>query len=342
MISKKHNRGLLLLIAALCVVFIFNLSLGSVSIPFKETLAALFGESSSIEPWDYIVTQFRLPKALMAIMVGAGLSAAGLLMQTLFRNPLAGPFVLGITSGASLGVAILILGAGAIGGALSVFMTHPYSIVIASGLGSFLVLLAVLGVTKHLKDTMAILIIGLMFGSVTSAVVSVLAYFSPAEKLQQYVFWSFGSLGSTSWQGILIVAVCFVFGIILCIRAIKPLNAMLLGDAYAQSLGLNLTKHRMAIMLATCILAGSITAFAGPIAFIGLAIPHVARQLFWTNNHAVLLPAVLLCGAIVMLLCDTIAQLPGSEYTLPINAVTSLFGAPIVIWLLIKKGKLLF
>ena len=342
MISKKHSQSLVLLFVILLLVLILNLSLGSVLIPFKETIASLFGKGNSTLPLEYIVTHIRLPKALMAIMVGAGLSAAGLLMQTLFRNPLAGPFVLGITSGASLGVAILILGAGALGGTLGVYMTNPYSIVIASGIGSFLVLLAVLGVTKHLKDTMAILIIGLMFGSLTSAVVSVLAYFSPAEELQQYVFWSLGSLGGTSWQGILIVAVCFVVGLILCIRAIKPLNAMLLGDAYAQSLGLNLTKHRMAIMLATCILAGSITAFAGPIAFIGLAIPHVARQLFWTNNHAVLLPAVILCGAIVMLLCDIIAQLPGSEYTLPINAVTSLFGAPIVIWLLIKKGKLLF
>ncbi len=342
MITKKHSRSLLLLFLVMLVAFVLNLSLGSVTIPFKETIASLLGQSTSKVPWDYIVTQYRLPKALMAIMVGAGLSAAGLLMQTLFRNPLAGPFVLGITSGASLGVAILILGAGAMGGILGTYLSHPYSVVIASGLGSFLVLLAVLGVTKQLKDTMAILIIGLMFGSVTSAVVSVLAYFSPAEELQQYVFWSFGSLGGTSWQGILIMAACFLIGIILCIRAIKPLNAMLLGDAYAQSLGLNLTKHRMAIMLATCILAGSITAFAGPIAFVGLAIPHIARQLFWTNNHVVLLPAVLICGAIVMLLCDIIAQIPGSEFTLPINAVTSLFGAPIVIWLLIKKGKLLF
>lgn len=340
--TKKHNRGLIMLFFTMVVVFIVNLSLGSVAIPFTETIASLFGKSTSIVPWEYIVTEYRLPKALMAIMVGAGLSAAGLLMQTLFRNPLAGPFVLGITSGASLGVAILILGAGAIGGALSVYLTNPYGIVIASGLGSFLVLLAVLGVTKKLKDTMAILIIGLMFGSVTSAVVSVLAYFSPAEELQQYVFWSFGSLGGTSWQGVFILAVCFIIGIVLCIRAIKPLNAMLLGDAYAQSVGLNLTQHRMAIIFATCVLAGSITAFAGPIAFIGLAVPHVARQLFWTNNHAILLPAVLICGAIVMLICDIIAQIPGSEYTLPINAVTSLFGAPIVIWLLIKKGKLLF
>ncbi|MEP2937299.1 MAG: iron ABC transporter permease [Gilvibacter sp.] len=340
--SKIHNQLLLLLLVATVIVFVINLSLGSVVIPFKDTLASLFGQETSQASTNFIVTQYRLPKAFMAVMVGAGLSAAGLLMQTLFRNPLAGPFVLGITSGASLGVAILILGAGAIGGVLSTYLTNPYSIVIASGIGSFLVLLAVLGVTKKLKDTMAILIIGLMFGSVTGAVVSVLAYFSPAQELQQYIFWSFGSLGGTSWQGVILVALCFFVGIVLCIRAIKPLNAMLLGDAYAQSLGLNLTKHRMAIIFATCVLAGSITAFAGPIAFIGLAVPHVARQLFWTNNHAILLPAVLLCGAIVMLSCDIFAQLPGSEFTLPINAVTSLFGAPIVIWLLIKKGKLLF
>lgn len=342
MISKKHMRSLWLLIIGMLICFGLNLSLGSVHIPLDETLSALFGAETSVGSWEYIITQYRLPKALMAVMVGAGLSVAGLLMQTLFRNPLAGPFVLGITSGASLGVAILILGAGAIGGILSSWMSSPFSVVVASGLGSFLVMIAVLGVTKKLKDTMAILIIGLMFGSVTSAVVSVLAYFSPAEELQQYIFWSFGSLGGTSWQGLGILFGFFLLGLVLCVKAIKPLNALLLGEAYAQSLGVNITRQTIWIMLATCIIAGSITAFAGPIAFVGLAVPHLARQFFWTNNHSVLLPAVVLCGAIVMLLCDTIAQLPGSEFTLPINAVTSLFGAPVVIWILVKKGKLLF
>jgi len=189
---------------------------------------------------------------------------------------------------------------------------------------------------------MAILIIGLMFGSVTAAVVAVLSYFSNAEQLQQYIFWSFGSLGNQSWQGVLILAVCCIAGIILSIMSSKSLNALLLGENYAKSMGLRMKRTTFIVIVATSILAGSITAFAGPIAFVGLAVPHVTRQFFKTSNHLVLLPAVFLCGSILMLLCDTVAQLPFSEYTLPINAITSLLGAPVVIWLLVRKRKLLF
>jgi iron complex transport system permease protein len=275
-------------------------------------------------------------------MTGSGLAVAGLLMQTLFRNPLAGPFVLGLSSGASLGVALLILGAGVFGGMLGGALTSQYSLVIASALGSFLVLLAVLAVTLRVKDSMAILIIGLMFGSVTAAVVAVLSYFSSAEKLQQYIFWSFGSLGNQSWSGILILALCSILGIVLALMSCKSLNALLLGENYAKSMGLRIKQTTLLIILATSILAGGITAFAGPIAFIGLAVPHLTRQLFTTSNHFILVPAVILCGAILMLLCDTVAQLPMSEETLPINAITSLIGAPVVIWLLVRKRKLLF
>jgi iron complex transport system permease protein len=263
-------------------------------------------------------------------------------MQTLFRNPLAGPFVLGLSSGASLGVAILILGAGAISGIFGTFLLGPWSLVIASALGSFLVLLAVLAVTLKVKDTMAILIIGLMFGSLTGALVAVLSYFSDAEQLQQFVFWSFGSLGNQTWRGISIVSLCFFVGLLLSIYSAKSLNALLLGENYAKSMGLKIKKNMLLLILATSILAGGITAFVGPIAFIGLAVPHLTRQFIKTSNHFVLIPAVAISGAILMLVCDTIAQLPGTVYTLPINAITSLIGAPVVIWLLVRKRKLIF
>lgn len=263
-------------------------------------------------------------------------------MQTLFRNPLAGPFVLGISSGASLGVALVILGSGLFGGAFAASLTTKWSIVIAASLGSFLVLLAVLAVSSKVRDTMAILIIGLMFGSITAAVVSVLSYFSSAEQLQQYIFWGFGSLSNLSWNELLIFLGIYLIGLLLSILSIKGLNSLLLGDNYAKSLGLNLKQNRLIIIIATSLIAGTITAFAGPIAFIGLAIPHLTRQIFTTSNHKILLPAVCLFGAIVMLVCDSIAQIPGSDYTLPINAITALVGAPVVIWLLLRQRKMIF
>jgi len=339
--NKSYRLYFALMLLTLLVCFIINLSLGSVSIPFKDVLSSLMG-SNAKESWHYIIINYRLPKSLTAIMTGGGLAVAGLLMQTLFRNPLAGPFVLGLSSGASLGVAILILGAGMFGGAVGGLLLHSWGLVLASALGSFFVLLAVMAVALRIKDTMALLIIGLMFGSVTGAIVSVLSYFSDAEQLQQYIFWSFGSLGNLSWNNIIILLICFIIGILTSIICIKPLNILLLGENYAKSMGLNFKRTTFLIIIATSILAGGITAFAGPIAFIGLAVPHLTRQFITTSNHKILLPAVLLCGSILMLICDTIAQIPLSEFTLPINAITSLFGAPIVIWLLVRKRKLLF
>ncbi len=312
------------------------------AIPLKEVFKSLFHLQTDNTAWDFIIQNYRLPKALTAIMVGSGLSICGLLMQTLFRNPLAGPFVLGVSSGASLGVALLIMGAASFSGFLGATLLGTWSLVIAAGLGSFLVMLAVLAITVRVKDTMAILIIGLMFGSVTAAIVGVLAYFSPAEQLQQYIFWSFGSLGNNSWDGMLVLFICFMAGFAMSVLTIKPLNALLLGENYAKSQGLNIGKSRLIILVATCVLAGAITAFAGPVAFIGLAVPHITRQIFTTANHQILIPAVILCGAIIMLICDSIAQLPFTDYTLPINAITSLVGAPVVIWLLVRRRKLLF
>jgi iron complex transport system permease protein len=314
--------------------------LGSVFIPIKKVAFTLIGDQNIKESWQYIVLNYRMPKAIVAVLVGGGLGVSGLLMQTLFRNPLAGPYVLGLSSGASLGVAIVILGASLFGGAFANFMLHKSSLIIASSIGSFLALLAVIIVSSKVKDTMAILIIGLMFASVTAALVNVLSYFSSAEELKRYVFWGFGSLGNLTWNELKFLGITFMIGIGLTIYSIKSLNILLLGDNYAQSLGLNLKKTRFIIIIATSVLAGSITAFVGPIAFVGLAIPHLTKLFFNTSNHNVLIPAVILSGSILMLVCDSISQLPMSDFTLPINAITSLFGAPVVIWLLVRKKKL--
>ena len=323
------------------LLLLLNISLGSVSIPVKDVFNSLTGENSSKETWDYIIINYRLPKAITAIIVGIGLSVSGLLMQTLFRNPLAGPDVLGLSSGASLGVATIVMGAAFLPTGLSSSLLSSYGIILASSLGSFLVLLAVLAISQRLRDTMAILIVGLMFASLTSAIVGTLTYFSTAEQLQKFTFWSMGNLGNLSWSSIRILSICVAISLLLSLISIKPLNALLLGENYARSLGMNYKRTRLIIIIATSILAGSITAYAGPIAFIGLAVPHIAKLVFQTSNHTILFWATLLLGAIIMLICDSISQLPGSDLTLPINAVTSIFGAPIVIWLLVRKRKMM-
>jgi iron complex transport system permease protein len=320
---------------------LLNISLGSVSIPIKDVFNSLIDGNSSKETWDYIIINYRLPKAITAIVVGISLSVSGLLMQTLFQNPLAGPDVLGLSSGASLGVATIVMGATFLPMGLSSSLLSSYGIILASSLGSFLVLLAVLAVSQRLRDTMAILIVGLMFASLTSAIVGTLTYFSTAEQLQKFTFWSMGNLGNLSWSSIGILSICVTIGLLLSLISIKPLNALLLGENYARSLGMNYKRTRLIIIIATSILAGSITAYSGPIAFIGLAVPHIAKLVFQTSNHTILFWATLLLGAIIMLICDSISQLPGSDLTLPINAVTSIFGAPIVIWLLVRKRKMM-
>jgi iron complex transport system permease protein len=338
--KKSHKKYFILLGVLGVILFVLNISLGSVSIPFEDILNTLIGNTAAKESWQTIILYFRLPKAITAILVGSGLSVAGLLMQTLFRNPLAGPFVLGISSGASLGVALLILSGSLFGSFFLAGAISSWSLPIASSLGAFLVLSAVIIAANKVRNTMSILIIGLMFGSLTSAIISVLAYFSEAQQIQQFLFWSFGSLGNLSWNELLVFIIIYSIGMLATLAIIKPLNSLLLGENYAKSLGINVKRNRIIILIITSVLTGVITAFAGPIAFIGLAVPHIARMIFTTSNHKVLIPAVLILGAIIMLICDAIAQLPTSEFTLPINAITSLFGAPIVIWLLIRKKKL--
>ena len=338
--QKSYNKNFILLSVLLLVFFFLNISLGSVSIPFKEIFHTLIGEFTTKESWQTIILDFRLPKAITAILVGSGLSICGLLMQTLFRNPLAGPFVLGVSSGASLGVALLILGSSVFGGFFLTSSISNWSLAIAASLGAFLVLFAVILAANSVRNTMSILIIGLMFGSLTAAVISVLAYFSEATQIQQYLFWSFGSLGNLTWSELSVFGSIYLVGILACFTVTKPLNSFLLGENYAKSLGINIKKSRNIILVITSLLTGVITAFSGPIAFVGLAVPHIAKMLFSTSNHKILIPASAIIGGIVLLICDSIAQLPTSEFTLPINAITSLFGAPIVIWLLIRKKKI--
>lgn len=341
-LSQKYYISFLCIVLALCCAWMLNLSSGSVSIPFESVFSSLFGKKLDVASWDYIIWNYRIPKAFTSILVGGGLALSGLLMQTLFRNPLAGPFVLGISSGASLGAAFLLMGMSLFSGWASFTFINDISLALASSLGSFLVLMVVILMANRVKDTMTLLIIGLMFGSITSAVVSVLAYFSTADNLQRFLFWSFGSVGNLSKDQVLLLTGIVGIGILLSILSIKALNAFLLGENYAQSLGTSLKKSRFLIITATGLLAGGITAFAGPIAFVGLAVPHLTRQIFDTMEHRILIPAVFLYGAILMLLCDTIAQWPNSANILPINAITTLVGAPVVIWLLIRKRKLIF
>ena len=339
--SSKNNRLVIVFIlVALALMFLVNVSLGSVYIPFEEIVNSILTGESEKDTWRYIVLNYRLPKAMTAVLVGSGLSLSGLLMQTLFRNPLAGPYVLGISSGASLGVALLLLGSSVAGGSLLMLGNSHVMISVAASLGAFGVLTAVMVVSRQLKNTMSILIVGLMFSSLSAAVISVLAYFSSAESLQRYTFWGFGSLGNLTWTELMVFGVLYLVALLLLLPSIKPLNSLLLGENYAKSIGIEMKRTRNLILLSTSLFTGVITAFSGPIAFIGLAAPHLTKLMLNTSDHRVVLPAAALFGALIMLISDTIAQMPGSEYTLPINAITTLFGAPIVIWLLLRKRRM--
>lgn len=330
-----------ILIIGIVFLFLLNISLGSVAIPLKDIFNSLINGNCSKESWNYIILNYRFPKAIVSILVGIGLSVSGLLMQTLFRNPLAGPYVLGLSSGASLGVAVVIMGACLLPDTVSEWFVSSFGIILASSLGSFIVLISVLIIAKRLRDTMAILIVGLMFGSLSSAIVGSLTYFSSSEQLQKFTFWSLGNLGNLTWNSILILTCCVTLGLLFSIFSIKSLNALLLGENYAKSLGINYKKTKYIILFATSILAGSITAFVGPIAFVGLAVPHISKLVFQTSDHKILFWSTLLFGALLMLICDSITQIPGTDVILPINAITSILGAPIVIWLLVRKRKMM-
>ncbi len=337
--NKSPNTILFVSGLLLCIlVFWVNLSIGSVAIPFGEVIGRFFGQEFSKRSWETIVIGYRLPKAFTAILAGITLSISGLQMQTFFRNPLAGPFVLGISSGAGLGVALLIMAGSAFGWSLYSGGLGLWAIIISASAGAVLVLLLMSLTAWKVKDSMTLLIVGLMFGSAVSALISVLAFFSNAEQLKLFTVWSMGSLGSTQTDQLIGFGIASLIGLIPMMLMLKSYNAMLLGEAYAESMGVNINKLRWTMIISTGILAGSATAFCGPIAFIGIAVPHMARLVFRTGDHRVLFPASALIGAIVLLVCDAVSQLPGSAQTLPINAVTSLVGAPMVIWLILRRN----
>jgi len=328
-------KALGLLTPILLVLILFSISLGSVNISPFEILDILAGDDNHNPAHFNILYSYRIPKTLTSVFAGAALGFAGLQMQTLFRNPLAGPFVLGISSGASLGVALLVLLGIGINGALAY-----WGMAISSIIGSLVVLLLVVLVSIRLKDSMSLLLVGLMFGAFTSAIVSVMHYFSTADDIQNFLFWTFGATGNLSWAELQLFIPIILIGILIGYWQAKPLNALLMGENYAQSMGLRIKNVRLFLVISTSILAGIVTAFCGPIAFLGLAVPHISRILFKTSNHFILIPATLLLGASLLLICDIIAQVPFYDLILPINAVTSLFGAPVVIWLILRRKNL--
>ncbi|MEK6783503.1 MAG: iron ABC transporter permease [Bacteroidota bacterium] len=331
--TLRGNHALVFLFISLLLLFFLNIALGSVKIPFNQILESLSGQSEQNILND-IIWQFRFPKAITCIVAGASLATGGLLMQTLFRNALAGPDVLGLSAGASLLVSLTILSGNAI-----VLSNGPWAISIAASIGSGAVFLLIISIANRLRDNMSLLIIGLMIAAVTQSFVSVLQFVSKAEDLQAFMIWTLGSVGGTNGQEIEVMMVIFCIGGLISYSSIKSLNALLLGNNYAQSVGINLKRSRFLIVLATSLMTGVVTAFCGPIAFVGLAVPHMVRLMIRTSNHKILIPAVMIGGAILLLGCDILAQLPGSTQILPLNAVTSIIGAPVVIWMILKNKK---
>ncbi len=316
--------------------FLLNLSMGSVWIPPVEILEGIISGNWEKNSWEQIILHYRLPKALVAILAGIGLSVSGLQMQTFFRNPLAGPYVLGISSGAGLGVALLMLAGAAFG--VSLTGLNSWAIAGAGILGAGSLLALVTLVAWRVKDSMTLLIVGLMVGSAVSAVVAVLSFFSGAEALKLYTVWSMGSLGALTWSQVSILGLLILAGTLPIVGSVKSYNALLMGETYARSMGIQTTSLRWWMIGSAGILAGGITAFCGPIAFLGIAVPHLARMLWKSADHRVLFPGSAILGASLLLLCDAFSHFPGWASSLPINAVTSLIGAPLVISLILKKN----
>lgn len=313
------------------MLFLSDLIFGSIKIPLSEVFT-VFGGTHDRTLNSEILLNFRLPKAITAVLAGASLSVAGLLMQTLFRNPLADPYILGVSSGASLGVALITMASGI----LPVMLVNSgWAMIIAAVIGAALILLLVVGVSFHIRNSVSLLIVGIMFGTIAGSVVSVLQNFSNPDAIKLFVMWTFGSLSSVTWTYMQVLLPVSFLGLIMAFLLQKKLDGLLLGENYARGLGISIVKTRFFVVIATGLLAGGITAFTGPIAFVGVAIPHIARGLFKTSSHKILLPVSLLCGASLLLICDIISQIPA--YTLPINTISSLFGAPIIVWIILKR-----
>lgn len=321
----------------LILFFILDLFLGSVSIRPGEIVKAIFNNTD--DTTRTILTQFRLPKAITALLVGIALSISGLQMQTLFRNPMAGPDVLGLSSGASLGVAFVILGFSADLTPESIRGLGNWAIAAASWTGAGLVMLLIMMISSRVKNIMTVLILGIMLSSAIFAIVSIMQYFSNETMLKAYIIWTMGSLGNLTSSQLNVMLLSVLAGSILSLISVKMLNALLLGEDYARSIGLDVRRSRFVIIAGTSILTGTITAFCGPIGFIGIAVPHLARIIFRTSDHKILIPGTILAGAIVMLASDIISQMPGSDNVLPVNSVTALIGIPVVIWVILRDQK---
>ncbi|MEG1037462.1 MAG: iron ABC transporter permease [Mucinivorans sp.] len=322
-------KGKFWLVILLCLVlFVADVLLGSLDFRWSELLV-----DGSLA--QRIVFDYRLPKALVAVLVGVALPVSGVLMQTVFRNPLAGPYILGVSAGASLGVALFLLGSPLIG----IGLASDLGVALSAWLGASVVLVIVLAVSVRLKDIMAVLILGMMLSSAAAALVDLLQYFSSENALKGFVMWAMGSLTSSSSEQIWIMTVCVILGVGAAVASIKVLDVLLLGENYARTMGVNLTRARLVIFAATSLLAGGVTAFCGPIAFVGIAVPHVARMVFRTASHRRLIAASALIGVAVMLFCDIVAGMPFSDTVLPINTVTALFGIPIVILVVVRSRR---
>jgi len=338
--SRTGRRTrLLFFILGLTIIlfFILDILFGSVTISANEVIKAMFMDTGS--NYETIIMKFRLPKAITAVAVGIGLSLSGLQMQTVFRNPMAGPDVLGISSGASLGVAFVILGFSSNLSADNISGLGNWILVVAAWIGAGAIMLLIMAISSRVKDIMTILIIGIMLSSGISAVVTIMQYFSNETMLKAYVIWTMGSLGNLTSGQLQILLISLSAGTLLSFLSVKMLNALLRGENYAGSIGLNIRFARIIVFACTSILAGSVTAFCGPIGFIGIAVPHIVRILFKTSDHKILIPGTILAGGSLMLLSDIISQLPGSESVLPVNSVTSLIGIPVVIWVIFRNRK---
>lgn len=328
----KSRTSLLFVVLTLLAVALFavDLAVGSVAIPLREVWASLTGGEVAASTAK-IVRSIRLLKAVVALLAGAALAVSGLQMQTLFRNPLAGPYVLGISSGASFGVALLLLGAPMLGLGGSTLLSS-FGMAGAAWVGAAIILTMVAVLSRRIKDIMVILILGMMCSSGIDAVVQILQYLSSEGALKSFVIWTMGSLGDVTTPQLALLAVAVVIGLVLAVAVIKPLNLLLLGEQYARTMGLNIHRTRRLVFLSTTLLAGTVTAFCGPVGFIGLAVPHLARMLFREADHRVLIPAAALTGSCVLLLCDIVSK----WLTLPINTVTALMGIPIVVWVVLR------
>ena len=331
---------ILLLMAAIVLLMVANLVIGSVNIPVADVCRILGGDDSQ-EIWSNIVWKSRLPQALTAIMAGAGLAVSGLQMQTVFRNPLAGPSVLGISNGAALGVAFVVLLSGSLGGvALSrLGYVGEAAMSVAAIVGALAVLMLIMWVAQKVKGNITLLIIGVMIGYLANAIIGVLKFLSPEEDVKSFVVWGLGSFSRVSGNEMIVFVILMCILLPLAFLLVKPLNLLLLGDRYAANLGLNIKRSRMLVIISSGVLVAIVTAYCGPIMFIGLAVPHLARALFRTSDHRLLMPATALSGAALALLCNLIARMPGFEGALPVNSVTALVGAPVIAMVIFRRRK---